>query len=247
MADNNSSPIITTRKRPSVLLWIIFFIAIGYIGMMLVLLRIDNYCSLEEMRRRHLAMTEQMEMLKNGEINCLVHPDPLFLDEILADNNVAAKIQYIYLGGDLSDERLVRLKELPHLRCIISLSAQNLDIFLDRIRGMSTIEELSLERSSIGSQKGVESLSSFPNLKSLCFSIKEVNSENFKCLINHPKLEKLFLVMSQPDESLIPVLKKMPHLRSITIQTQLEDAKPLERLLCEALPEVECCVQPSAR
>ncbi|MCX5682077.1 MAG: hypothetical protein NT049_00095 [Planctomycetota bacterium] len=105
-----------------------------------------------------------MEELKRGNIDCLVQPDPRFVDELLADAACALKIRALYLGADVSDPRLGRLRELSNLKSVVLLSANDPDEFLEKLRGLTTIEELSLVFCS-PSRHGIEHIGSLPNLK----------------------------------------------------------------------------------
>jgi hypothetical protein len=109
-------------------------------------------------------LVEQMEELRRGRINCLVQPDPRFIDELLADAACAAKIRDLYLGADVSDPRLGRLRDLPNLKSVVLLSAIAPDEFLKKLRGSTTIEDLSLVFCR-PSPQGVEHIRKLPKLK----------------------------------------------------------------------------------
>jgi hypothetical protein len=94
----------------------------------------------------------------------LVQPDPRFVDELLAAAACTSKIRHLYLGGDVSDPRLARLRELPNLKSVVLLSANDPDKFLEELRGLTTIKELSLVWCS-PSRQGIEHIGSLPNLK----------------------------------------------------------------------------------
>ena len=182
-------------------------------------------------------MTQQMEQLKRREINCLVQPAPKFIDDLLADPACAANIRDLYLGDDFSDSRLARLRELPNLKCIVFLFADNADAFLEHLRGTATIEELTFDRSLVAS-RGIEALASLPNLKSLALPLYRPKSGDMEGLKNHPAIEKLHLWVADLDESLIPVLQTLPRLRRVTIDTARSsaDAKSYEESLRKASP-----------
>ena len=69
------------------------------------------------------------------------------------------------MGLDVSDERLGRLRQLPNLKRIELLFAQKVDVFLDRLKGMPTIETLDLEFSHPWDERLTPLLRSFPRLR----------------------------------------------------------------------------------
>jgi len=125
---------------------------------------VHQWCDEERLRKDRALLREQMEELKRGNVDCLVQPDPRFVDELLADAACTSKIRDLYLGGDVSDPRLGRLRELPNLKSVVLLSANDPDKFLEELRSLTTIEELSLVWCS-PSHHGIEHIGSLPNLK----------------------------------------------------------------------------------
>ena len=65
--------------------WLIFYGFIGCLALMVVLHFVQKYADREELRHARAMMDEQIKAIKAGEMDCLVHPDPLFIDNILAD------------------------------------------------------------------------------------------------------------------------------------------------------------------
>jgi hypothetical protein len=187
-------------------------------------------------------MMEQMAQIRQGEISCLVQPDPRFINELLADTTCAVKIRELYLGGDLSDERLGRLRELPNLKCIVLLFTDNPDSFLERLQGMTTVEELTLEH-SFASHRGIKIIGSFPKLKSLCLQAATGAIGDLDGIKNHPSIENLVLTRIECDERVLPVLKSLPRLRSVTIEDVEKSAEGFEQSLRSALPNCQCSVE----
>ena len=80
-----------------------------------------------------------------------------------------------------SDPRLRRLRELPNLKSVVLLSAVDPDKFLEELRGLTTIEELSLVFCS-PSRHGIEHISSLPNLKKFGLCMGKMDSEDWELL-----------------------------------------------------------------
>jgi hypothetical protein len=116
------------------------------------------------LRKDHALLTAQMEELRRGDVDCLVQPDPRFIDELLADAACASKVRRLCLGGDVSNPRLGRLRELPNLKSVTLLSANDPDKFLEKLQGAHAIEEVSLVWCR-PSRRGVALIGGLPNLK----------------------------------------------------------------------------------
>jgi hypothetical protein len=148
----------------SCLAWLCFFGLVGYLVLTVLLMVVHQWWDDEGLRNGHALLMEQMEELRRGNVDCLVQPDPRFVDELLADAACVSKIRDLYLGGDVTDPRLGRLRELPNLKSVVLLSANDPDTFLKELRGSTTIEKLSLVWCS-PSHHGIEDVGSLPNLK----------------------------------------------------------------------------------
>lgn len=237
------------RKLGSCLGWLTL---LGVPGVVLTLAvvfpLIDKYYEQKEMRQSHDLMQEQMERLKRGEINCLVNPDARFIDELLADADCAAHIRDLYLGGDISDARLGRLRELPNLKSIVFLFAKNPDVFLERLRGHAAIEQLSFVNTWL-SPKGLESIGTFAKLKSLSLPIGNLGPDDLHGIRNNPSIAELFFTASKWDMGLASSLQSLPRLHSVTIETDSEEtqAKHDQYLLRQALPNCKCRVTTSGK
>lgn len=195
-------------------------------------------------QRRQAVMAQQVREIREGNIDCLVNPDPFFLDELLADPGCRENLTTIYMGRDVSDPRLSRLRDLPNLRSIIFFWSENPEIFLERMREKVSIEALCFDRTQV-SRKGIEQIATLPNLKSLGFRLHGIDPDDLESLRDHPSIESLVLTDAALDDRLIPVLKSLPQLRSITIQTHgfAYNMDEFEKLLRQALPGCRCSVQ----
>jgi hypothetical protein len=192
-------------------------------------------------------MQDQLENLRRGEINCLVGPDPRFIDELLSDKIGAANIRDLYIGGDLSDSRLGRLLELPNLKCVVFLFADDPGDFLKRLHGKASIEEMTLEHAFL-SRNDMAEIGSFPHLKSLGIG-QSPNISELEGLRRHPSLERLVLARANSDPNLIPLLQSMPRLRDVAIGVcdGKTNIKVFQTSLRAALPRCRCRVWDDCR
>ena len=145
--------------------WMLLFGGLGILATVGLQFLAFAWCDRDESRKSHDWMKDQMQRLRQGEINCLVDPDPRSLEELLADAAAAAAVRDVYLGGDLSDPRLAGLRELPNLKCIVFIFADHHKEFLQRMHGAAAIEELSfdctpLERADVESDRQLSPLES---------------------------------------------------------------------------------------
>jgi hypothetical protein len=222
--------------------WLALFAVLGAFVTALAAAACGKWSEQEALRRADAAMAAQLEQIKRGEIHCLVQPEARFVDELLADKDCAANVFELYLGGDLSDERLGRLRELPRLKCVVFLFADNAEGLLERLQGMETIEVLEFNYSPLSPQ-GIELAKRFPNLMSLTLSIRREQIGDLDGLKNHSSLENLSLDRIGCDDRLLPILESLPHLRSVTIEDAAKGAKMFEESLRNALPHCECSVR----
>jgi hypothetical protein len=163
----------------SCLAWLCFFGLLGCLVLTMLLMVVRNSCDDDGLRNGRVLLMEQMEDLRRGDVDCLVQPDPRFVDELLADAACASKIRDLYLGGDVSDHRLGHLRELPNLKSVVLLSANDPDKFLEEFRGVTTIEELSLVWCS-PSHHGIEHIGSLPNLKRFGLCVGHLSPEDWE-------------------------------------------------------------------
>ena len=223
--------------------WIILFGAIGIVATIGVQYFVSLRCQRDERQRAHASMQEQMNRLRAGEMNCLVNPDPRFIDEVLADAACATAVEDLYLGGDVSDSRLGRLRELPNLKAIIFLFADPPSALLKSLHGMTTIEGLTFEHVDL-SRHDMEQIATLPNLKSLCFPQYDLRADDLEPLHRCPSLERLVVTKASPDE-LTPFLQKARQLRYVGVGVRLLEtsgAELTEDSLRKLLPNCECRV-----
>jgi hypothetical protein len=225
--------------------WMTLFGVLGILTTLGVQWWVDRWCKLDEFRQSQTWMQEQMEQLRRGEIDCLIQPDPRFVGDLLADTVCAAKIRDLYVGGDLSDPRLGRLRALPNLKCIVFLFADQHSAFLEHLNGMSTIEELTFDHTFL-TRKDVEQIGSFPHLKSLhAGSLSQFG--NLEGLRGHRSLERLSLAAAAADKGMISVFQSMPHLHALSVGVCHKEkastaGDSFERLLDQSLPGCKCRV-----
>jgi hypothetical protein len=187
-------------------------------------------------------MQEQIAQLRRGEIHCLSQPDPRFVDELLADPVAAAQVHELYLGGDVSDVRLARLRELPNLKSVILLVAEHADVFLERLQALPSLEVLDLERTPLAPE-GIAALRRFPMLKSLTLMLYFDRIGDAEGLRGHPTLEHLTLTRSACDPRLVPILQSLPRLQSVSIDDHgPADYRVFEKMMLAVLPNCRCSV-----
>ncbi len=242
-ADEPESP-----SGSHVMKWFGWMAVFGFVGILVTIgvqIPVSDWCERDSVRQNRTWMLDQADQLRRGKIDCLVSPDPAFVEELLADTACAARVRDLYVGGDLSDPRLGRLRELPNLKCIVFLFARHHDVFLERLDGMGTIEELTFNRTYLSSGD-VQRIAHFPNLRSLAFSEYPRPAGDLKGLGGHRLLERLAIDKAVPDKELIPILKSLPALREVSIGTgegnSLLSPDAFQTLLDQALPHCQCRV-----
>jgi len=221
--------------------WMTFFGIVGVLVTVGVQSFVNDWCEGDLARQSHEWMTEQADQLRRGEIDCLVNPDPAFVEELLADTACAAKVRELYFGGDTSDPRLGRLRELPNLKCIVFLFADNQNALLERLHGMSAIEKLTFDHTCL-SRDDVGHVASFPNLKSLAFDARGLCAADLQGLSGDRSLERLAIQRISSDEELIALLKNLPRLREFSIGVSNAKRDAFQTLLNQALPRCRCHV-----
>mgnify|MGYP000976317268 CR=1 FL=1 len=233
---------VADHKVVSCLGWLILFGVVGFFVMTAVLSSLKSFGDKEELRQCRALMTEQIERIKRGEINCLVQPDPRLIDELMTDTACSEKIRDLYLGGDLSDPQLSRLLELPNLKCIILLFGDKSIVFFEHLKGNAKIEEITIDRTHL-TRKAVDCIGSLPNLKSLCCPVEGLKPDDLQGIANHPAIEKLYLGRAENSDGLLPILQSLPRLKNVTIQI-LEERNPesFRESLQSALPDCKCLV-----
>lgn len=226
--------------------WMMFFGAVGIFVTAGVQHFVTEWCEGDLARQSREWMVEQTDQVRRGEINCLVNPDPAFVEELLADTGCAAKVRDIYLGGGLSDPRLARLRKLPNVKCIVFLFAENQNALLNRLHGMSSIEELSFDRTRL-SREDMEQIGAFPNLKSLSFDACDLRPADLHGLGGHRSIERLAIDRATSDKKLIPLLKSLPCLRELSIGASNKERDAFQTLLNDTLPRCKCRVSEDDR
>jgi hypothetical protein len=207
---------------------------------------VAEWCEQDTIRLRHAWMTDQADQLRRGEIDCLVNPDPAFVEELLADAACAAKVRELYLGGDLSDPRLGRLRELPNLKCVAFLFAENQNALLKRLHGMLSIEELTFDHTCL-SRSDVEPIGGFPSLKSLALDARGLCAADLQGLSGHRSLGRLAVQRVSCDKGLIALLKSLPQLREFSVGASNKERDAFQTLLNQALPLCKCHVSEDDR
>ncbi len=197
---------------------------------------LESLASQENTRLARMRLAEQLALIRESQRDFLIYPEPCSVEGLLIDEDCRGRIREIYLAENLSDARLGGLRELPNLRTIVFLFANNADAFLANLRRKESVEWLSFDHSPV-SRRGVESLATLPKLKTLCIS---ASAADLVPLHNHPTLESFFVFARTEPDRLIPILKTMPRLRSVTVQT-LEEWPMIGRLADRLKSELPNC------
>ena len=226
--------------------WTALFGMVGILLTMLVHRVVVDWCERAAPRQVHAWMLDQADQLRRGEIVCLVNPDPAFVEELLADKTCAANVRELYLGGDLSDKRLGRLRELPHLERIVFLFAFNQEALLKSLDGMATVRSLTFEHTWL-SHDDVNHIGMLPNLKSLAFDQYHLTPADLAGLRRHPSLERLSIYRASTGRNMISLFQSMPRLRVLSLGVCDYDndssLKAFQYLLRIALPRCKCIVR----
>jgi hypothetical protein len=217
MAPENRQPENHRQPAASCLLWLLLFAGLGIVTTIAVNVLVQKWAEEEEYRRSHAVMADQMARIGRGEIDCLVEPDPRFIAELLADTACAAKIHDLYVGADLSDRRLGRLRELSNLKCVVFLFAQPPHQLLQQLSGKTSIEAMTFDHTFL-SRYDVQQIGGLPRLRSLCLPMYGLTPGDLDGIKNHPSLQSLYLGEARYDQDLIPVLQSLPRLSCLTIQ-----------------------------
>jgi hypothetical protein len=115
-------------------------------------------------------------------------PAPELLGELVKDRECADRITEVWIGElmgpRITDDRFRELKCLPHLKTIQVTYVREGDALLRNIKGITTLEELSLYRAGVTAE-GIRHVAGFPNLKRL-----SVNRVDDACREELEKLQK---------------------------------------------------------
>ena len=222
--------------------WMTLFGLAGIVFTIFVQSYIARQCQEDADRQNHVWMMEQADQLRRGKIDCLVNPDPEFIEELLADTACAAKVREVYLGSDLGDSRLGRLAELPKLRCVDFVHARNQSELLRRLSGKSTIEKLTFDGTPL-SRDDLRHIAGCVNLKLLAFTIYWRSSDNRPERDGAAAAGTASVPAPTFDAEALATLAKLPHLRKVSIGFRVYDSWPgqkaFEKSLERAMPRCE--------
>lgn len=224
--------------------WMALFGTLGVLVAIGVHSYVDEWCDRDTVRQCRQWMTDQADQLRRGEIDCLVNPEPAFVEELLTDATCAANVRELYLGGDLSDPRLAALRELPNLRSIVFLFAENHEALLNRLGGMPTVEKLTFDHTLL-SRRDAESIAAFSNLKSLAIN-RGIGTTDLQAISGHRSLGRLAVDRTTPDKEWLPFLKSLPRLQEVSIgiyDDRDSSTDTFQKLLQQALPRCKCRVR----
>jgi hypothetical protein len=222
--------------------WMVIFGTAGIVVTVCIQGYVLRQCQQDVDRQSHTWMMEQADQLRRGEIDCLVNPDPEFVEELLADSACAARVREVYLGSDLGNSRLGKLADLPNLRCVDFVHAYNHSALLQSLHGKSTIDKLTFDGTPL-SRDDLRHIASLPNLKLLAFSIYWRSSDDPGDRNGSIAGGTLSAVIPSLDTDVIATLSKLPHLRKASIGIRAYDAWPgqeaFKKSLKQAMPRCE--------
>lgn len=166
--------------------------------------------------------------MKARKTNCLSHPDPMLLDDLAQDAECAERLTEVQLGEmyppNYPKNRYTALKKLPHLQTIFVSYTIGADAFLDDIKGMTSLEELSFYHARV-SAFGARHLASLPNLKRL--HLYDRAEPALDVLKNDVRIAELSFG-GQITPARVALLKTLPNLRFLRLRVELEDRGSLD-------------------
>lgn len=243
---NHETPAADGRTRPErTIVWVVASLALCILGLVAASTAADRWRLREDFRLRRAAMQRQMDEIRSGKIDCLVQPDPEFIDDLLADPPCAQNVECLYLGGDVSDPRLNRLHALPNADTIILVYAGDSGALLRSFQGHARLATLHLEKCDI-TPEVLDAIGKLPQLKTLCLSTYGIQTSDLAPLQGHPRIEHLVVRGLQPEPGLAPLLQSLPRLHDVKIELVEESKMPLDVVtaaLKKALPKCQVEVE----
>lgn len=175
----------------------------------------------ELVERNRQSTISQIANIKSGESRSLNDPAPSLIEEMTSDPACADNIDSLYFsdfGPDLSDPRYGGIRTLPKLKTVYFYCTANTDMFLSRIAGMESLEEIETELADV-SNAGMEYVAECPNLKKLVLygGSPSVGNPGLAKLREHRKLETLELINTSVSDDGLSVLATLPNLKSLVL------------------------------
>jgi internalin A len=175
------------------------------------------------------AATSISEVKATGKISL---SDSAAVEYLLQDDECKDKLTEVDFMGDfisdISDKRFNSLKHFPHLKIIQLAYLGPVDVFLDGIQGMESLEEVTFHRSGV-SEKGMGCIIGFPNIKRLSFD-DHTDFALLDALKNHTGIESLWLSDYKVANSRLAFLRTLPNLRKLGLTLELTDELDLHGL-----------------
>ena len=220
--------------------WPLIAIVAGGVGVLIILAIYSFPYWFEESIRRGMEehTRRQMAAVKAGTTTCISDPVPELIEELVNDRECADKIAEVRITGDftrdISDSRFGALRRLPHLRTIRLEYLGCIDVLLENIQGLPSLEELSFHRAGV-SRKGMRWVTGFPNLKRLSFDDR-TDLDALDALKDHVGIESLGLYNYQATSERLAFLRTMPNLRVLSLELELQGGGVLD---LRGLPKLE--------
>jgi Leucine-rich repeat (LRR) protein len=225
--------------------WPFKWIALILLGVLLLFVILALYRTYlrprqDSRRSNYDEFARTLEDLKSGRSTTLRDPDPTFLADCARDPAAAANVREVTIAEltisrcKISDARFRALKLFPGIKKIrLDYIPEPVDAFLENIKGMASLEELSLHRSRV-TPKGMDVINCFPHLSRLSID-GNTDLACFEILKSNPRIEAFELYDCRTTDTGLSFLRTLPQLRELTLElapesTGVIDLRGLERL-----------------
>jgi hypothetical protein len=172
----------------------------------------------------------QIADIKTGKLRRLQDPAPSLIQQIVRDPACAQLelLGFTDFGPDLDDPRFRGLRVLQHLKSVYFYCTDNTDVFLSRIAGMASLEDLETELADV-SDAGMKYVAQCPNLKKLVLygGQPSVGNAGLAELKSHKQLESLELINTDVTDDGLASLTTLPNLKSLVLFWEADRGKRL--------------------
>jgi internalin A len=188
-------------------------------------------------------LARQISDVKAGKTTRLWEADPKLLEVVLKDEDCASKITEVVISPvNVSDSEYCHLKQLPHLQAIRLEYIDNVDQFLENIHGMTSLEELTINRARI-SEAGLRHLSTFPRLTQI--HIHNATDDMLRHFGELTQLRSLELSYGTVSDAGLEHLARLTRLQTLDLWYTKVTSKGVAKLQ-QALPECMIKRKPQA-
>lgn len=186
-------------------------------------------------------LKRQIADIKEGKTDWLIDPDPDRLGTVLKDVECSSKVRWVTVTGlNMSDGRFARLREFPRLSIIWLEYGRSADVFLQNMRGMTTLEELSFHHAPF-SELGAQHLRSFPRLTRL--RIDNAKNATLKNLRGLTQLQLLEIDYGDIDDAGLESLADLSQLQTLDLVYATNVTSAGIKTLQKKLPQCKITVK----